>query len=81
MVLGEELNLQMSIDDPETSTRTIYYSFVTLLTLGFGDIVPNTMTGRMCTIVEALMGQVVLVVLVARLVGMHSSQTGDDRTP
>ena len=81
LVLGEEWNLQMSIDDPEASTLTIYYSFVTLLTLGFGDIVPNTMTGRMCTIVEALMGQVVLVVLVARLVGMHSSQTGDDRAP
>ena len=81
LVLGEEWNLQMSIDDPEASTLTIYYSFVTLLTLGFGDIVPNSMTGRMCTIVEALMGQVVLVVLVARLVGMHSSQTGDDRAP
>ncbi len=81
LVLGEEWSLQMSIDDPEASTLTIYYSFVTLLTLGFGDIVPNSMTGRMCTIVEALMGQVVLVVLVARLVGMHSSQTGDDRAP
>ncbi len=81
LVLGEEESLRMSINDPKASTLTIYYSFVTLLTLGFGDIVPNTMTGRMCTIVEALMGQVVLVVLVARLVGMHSSQTGDDRAP
>ena len=71
----------MSINDPAAATRTIDYSFVTLLTLGFGDIVPTTMTGRMCTIVEALMGQVVLVVLMARLVGMPSSQPGGDQAP
>jgi len=48
-----------------------YYSFVTLTTLGFGDIVPVSEGARALTAVEALVGQIYLVVLIARLVAMH----------
>ena len=48
-----------------------YYSFVTLTTLGFGDIAPVSEAARALTVVEALMGQIYLVVLIARLVAMH----------
>jgi hypothetical protein len=48
-----------------------YYSFVTLTTLGFGDIAPVSETARALTVIEALAGQIYLVVLVARLVAMH----------
>jgi voltage-gated potassium channel Kch len=47
----------------------IYFSFVTLATLGYGDIVPLTPTARGFAITEAIMGQLYLAVLVARLIG------------
>ncbi len=49
----------------------IYYSFVTMTTLGYGDIVPTNPSSRMLSILQALTGQLYLVVLVARLVGLH----------
>ncbi len=53
----------------------IYYSFVTMTTLGYGDIVPTRPSSRMLTILQALTGQIYLVVLVARLVGLHISHS------
>ncbi len=53
----------------------IYYSFVTLTTLGFGDISPISVPARSLTTVEAVMGQIYLAVLVARLVGLHIGNT------
>ena len=50
----------------------IYFSFVTLATLGYGDIVPMTEESRMIAVFEAICGQLFLVVLVANLVGRHS---------
>lgn len=55
--------------------RKIYFSFVTLLTLGYGDISPINTIARLLAIMEALVGQVFLVVLVARLVGIHVAQS------
>jgi Ion channel len=46
-----------------------YFSFVTLATLGYGDIVPLTPTARGLAVSEAIIGQLYLAVLVARLVG------------
>lgn len=48
-----------------------YYSFVTLTTLGYGDITPLTPVARAFTYVEAVCGQIYLAVLIARLVGLH----------
>jgi hypothetical protein len=47
----------------------VYFSFVTLATLGYGDIVPLTPTARGLAVSEAVIGQLYLAVLVARLVG------------
>jgi voltage-gated potassium channel len=52
----------------------VYFSFITLLTVGYGDIVPHTPPAKLTTIIEGFFGQVYLVVLIARLVGMHVSQ-------
>jgi voltage-gated potassium channel len=57
------------------SVYPIYYSFVTLSTLGYGDIVPASSAARMFAATEAITGQLYLAVLVARLVGLHISQT------
>lgn len=51
-----------------------YYSFVSLSTLGFGDMSPLTAPARALTIVEGVTGQLYLAVLVARLVGMHTAR-------
>jgi hypothetical protein len=52
----------------------LYYSFVTLTTLGCGDITPLTEKAKSLTILEAFIGQVDLVVVLAWLVGMHVSR-------
>ena len=52
----------------------LYYSFVTLTTLGYGDITPLTEKAKSLTIMEAVVGQVYLVVVLAWLVGMHVSR-------
>jgi hypothetical protein len=45
-----------------------YFSFTTLTTLGFGDYTAGTNTGQAVTVMEALVGQIFLATLVARLV-------------
>jgi hypothetical protein len=47
----------------------IYYSFVTLTTVGFGDISPLSTPARTLAWVEAMIGQFYLAILVAGLVG------------
>lgn len=51
-----------------------YYSLVTLTTLGYGDIVPVSRAATMLAVLEAMTGQIYLVVLVGRLVGLHVAQ-------
>ena len=62
--------------DPPT---LVYFSFVTLSTVGYGDITPLTPPARSFAFMEAIIGQIYLAVLVARLVGLHiaSSMAGD----
>jgi len=55
----------------------IYFSFVTIGTLGYGDIVPISEPARGLAIVEAVSGQMYLAVLVARLVSLYAQQRRD----
>ena len=49
----------------------VYFSFVTMTTLGYGDITPgNTLTGTFVYI-EAIVGQLYLAIMMARLVGLY----------
>ena len=50
----------------------IYFSFVTLATLGYGDIAPRTDIARGLAIVEGVGGQLFLAVLIARLVSLYA---------
>ncbi|MGH7149085.1 MAG: potassium channel family protein [Planctomycetota bacterium] len=52
----------------------IYFSFVTIATLGYGDLVPASEAARGLAILEAAGGQMYLAVLVARLVSLHPGQ-------
>lgn len=55
-----------------SQTSAIYFSFVTLATLGYGDIAPRADVARGLAIVEGVGGQLFLAVLVARLVSLYS---------
>lgn len=54
----------------------LYFSFVTLTTLGYGDILPATDHARSFAILEAVVGSFYMVVLIARLVGTFGGQSG-----
>jgi hypothetical protein len=56
-----------------------YFSYITLATVGFGDIVPAHRIARALTITEALTGQLYLAILIGRLVGMQI--TAEASTP
>lgn len=51
-----------------SSATLTYFSFVTLATLGYGDISPVNLVARDLAILEAIMGQLYLVILISRLV-------------
>lgn len=57
----------------------MYYSFVTLTTLGYGDIYPQNDAARILAMLEATLGQLYLVILVARLVGLYTAQESQRR--
>lgn len=52
----------------------IYYSFITLTTIGYGEITPALPIPRFFAYLEAIVGQFYMAVLVASLVGAHMSQ-------
>lgn len=52
----------------------IYFSFVTLTTVGYGDVLPASAVARSASVLVAVIGQVLLMVQIARLVGMHVAQ-------
>ncbi|MGV0005755.1 MAG: ion channel [Candidatus Porifericomitaceae bacterium WSBS_2022_MAG_OTU9] len=62
----------LEIKDPMPAL--MYYSMVTLTTLGYGDITPLSPPARGMATMQAVAGQIYLTVLVARLVGMHIAQ-------
>lgn len=58
-----------------------YYSYVTLTTLGFGDIIPMTNQARSLSVLESVVGPIYLAVVIARLVGMGISQSMSKESP
>lgn len=58
----------------DSFSQLIYFSFVTLVSLGYGDIIPASGLARVLSYFEALVGQFYLAVLVACLVGAFVSQ-------
>ncbi len=57
-------------------TELLYYSFVTITTLGYGDLTPVRPIARTFAYLEAIVGQFYVAVLVAWLVGMYLSGKG-----
>ena len=66
--------LPFEMDQSDKLVWLMYFSYVTITTLGYGDITPLNAKASMLASTEALIGQIYLVVIVAWLVGMHVSQ-------
>ncbi len=56
----------------------IYYSYVTLTTLGYGDILPVTMTAKALVSLESIVGVLYLTIIMARLVSLYSADVQQD---
>lgn len=52
----------------------VYFSFVTLATLGYGDVTPMASAARALAVLEAVFGQLYLAVLIARLVSLYARE-------
>jgi hypothetical protein len=62
---SENFFAQGRVEDP---VQYLYFSYIVLTTVGFGDLTPGTNAGRILVSIEALFGQVFLVTIVAGLV-------------
>ena len=58
-----------------TRVHFVYYSFVTITTVGYGDILPVSPIARAFSILEMVVGQFYLIILIARLVGINITQS------
>ena len=63
LVRGERSNLDL--------IELLYFSFSTLTTIGFGDIVPAARAGQVAAIIEGIIGTLFLAILIAKLVGVY----------
>ncbi|MEM8676805.1 MAG: potassium channel family protein [Cyanobacteria bacterium P01_G01_bin.67] len=63
-----------SIVEIDSYGRAIYFSFTTLTTLGYGDIIPVSPLAKMLTNLEAIIGQLYPAIFIAILVGGYISQ-------
>ena len=74
-------NTGAPIDHSMGGFQALYFSFITLSTIGYGDIVPLSKVARLLVMVESGVGMFYVSLLVARLVSVYSSRdtTGPKR--
>jgi len=75
---GSAMDQQNSfINDPGW---LLYFSFVTLTTVGYGDVLPDSSVARSASVMVAVIGQILLMVMIARLVGINVVQAADAKS-
>ncbi len=75
---GSFEGLGVTIATPKLLTeRLMYYSYITLMTIGYGEIVPVTSLAQKAAILIGMMGQFYLVILTAIIVGKYISQVSN----
>ena len=57
-----------------TIMEALYYSFVTMTTLGYGDILPLSEQAKAITIILSILGPMFVAILIAMLVGKYASK-------
>ena len=60
--------------NPVTWQQLVYFSYVTLTTLGYGDILPVGFYAQALATFEAIIGTLYTVILLSRLVGLYSTE-------
>jgi hypothetical protein len=79
IVEGKPIQLAVSrVSYHQAINNLIYYSFVTLTTVGYGDITPASAPARAPAMIEAVTGQFYVAILVARLVSIRYARWGDE---
>lgn len=68
---GIDLNLHKTTSQVDS---ILYFSYITLLTIGYGEIIPISVIAQKATIVTGLAGQFYMVILTAIVVGKYISQ-------
>jgi len=66
---GQQFFAQSNTKDP---ADFLYFSFITMLTVGYGDLTPMGNLGRTLAVLDALLGQIFLITTVARLVSVFT---------
>lgn len=56
----------------------IYFGFITMTTIGYGEITPVTGLARMCSILVGISGQLYIAIIIATLVGKYIARKGDN---
>jgi hypothetical protein len=74
-VHGKDLNMAA------TYQFLMYFSYVTLLTIGYGDVVPMSSMAQTLTIIEGLIGQFYLIFFMATLVGLYIQKRQGSGSP
>ena len=57
----------------------VYFSYVTMMTIGYGDMLPATSMARSLVMLQGLFGQMYLAVFVAGIIGMFLSQRDENK--
>jgi voltage-gated potassium channel Kch len=63
-----------SFGGPDGNIDYIYFSFVTLTTVGYGDVAPLTFLSKRLAVFEAAMGSIYMAIIVALIVGRYLSR-------
>ena len=74
IVPGSFSGLQKLSTGGDPMATYIYFSFVTMTTLGYGDITPLTGQAGTLVYIEAIFGQLYIAIMIARLVGLYVAQ-------
>lgn len=83
-LIAGECNLLIQFFDPDAFTGSLdlndksdlrYYSYVTITTLGYGDIAPVSQLARAAAVFFSLVGQMYLAVVIALIVGKYVSSS------
>lgn len=71
-------NSPPGVEETMTRMNAIYFSFVSLSTVGYGDILPVSGVARMLATLESMTGMLYGAVLIARLVALYSAPPSAD---
>ena len=73
--------IRMGSDPADRQTELLYFSLITLTTVGYGDIVPLSGTARILTALEGVTGVLYIATTVALLVGRFKSESWETSAP